>query len=73
MPEIDLELRNLLQESYEERAISKGHPLTETSNVPERLQKLEHTRRLMGKENASPLPMLEKKVTDFFVMNLIVG
>lgn len=62
MPEIDLELRNLLQESYEERAINKGHHLSETSNVPERLQKLEQARRLMGKENASPSPMLEKKV-----------
>ena len=50
MPEIDRELQNLLKESYEERALSKGHKIEDMANASEKSKKVDHARRLMNKD-----------------------
>ncbi len=53
MTEVDLELKNLLQESYEERAIRKGFGLQDANNTTDKVKKLEHTQKLLGKQSNS--------------------
>ena len=53
MPEVDLELKNLLKESYEERAIRKGFGLQDANNTTDKVKKLEHTQKLLGKQSNS--------------------
>lgn len=51
MPEIDIELKNILDESHNERAIKKGHATKDIAPHSDKLKKLEVARKLMGKEN----------------------
>jgi hypothetical protein len=65
MPEIDRELQNLLKESYEERALSKGHPIEDMANASEKSKKVEHARRLMGRETDKGPSTPSDRVTCF--------
>ena len=46
-----MELKNILDESHQERAIKKGHAAQENPPHSEKLKKLEMTRRIIGIEN----------------------
>lgn len=51
MPEIDIELKNILEESHQERSIKKGHATVDNSPHSDKLKRLGLARKLMGKEN----------------------
>jgi hypothetical protein len=51
MPEIDIELKNILEECHQERAIKRGKAAKENVAPSDKLKKLEVARKLMGKEN----------------------
>ena len=50
MPEIDLELKTLLEETHEERALTKKQPLADSTNKSDKLKKLQHTMKLLSKD-----------------------
>ena len=53
MPEIDLELKNILEETNQERAIRKGHPVKENLPHSDKMKKLEAARKIIGQESNS--------------------